>query len=169
MELLRANANARFGEGQCTPEVDIFLGIRCSHDHELGIFRMDVESKVIALLNDLSLAHLNSTEAPYHAGLCKLDVNVDEGQKFTNLTPTFRTIREHYASICGSCIYLAVTCRPDISTICKSCVSGNARPYSTSCAAGILYVNISDWNLEDCGERSYRYGRLDYSRMHLAA
>jgi len=123
---LRQKANARFGEGQWTPSVDSFLGINCYHNLATGTFPMDVASKITQLLDDYELQDLRGSDVPYAAELDKINPSFEnyEDSKKKHIS----IIKANFANICGTCIYLAITCRPDIATICNQACRGMHGP-----------------------------------------
>ena len=127
IERLRVASNERFGEGQWTPEVDSFLGLRCQRCHLTGVFKIDVEMKIEALVESLDLKGLTPVTVPWNAELDTVHVRPESSQtqgKERHLS----IIKDNFATICGTCLYMSITCRPDIATICSRYCRGMHGP-----------------------------------------
>ena len=115
----RAAADARFGTLSWDDSIESFLGINCRHDRTKGIFTFDIAAKINALLKELGL-DLKGTDVPYHPDLTSGKISEST---LKQLRPILDKIKPKFSSILGSCIYMSISCRPDITTIChKACM-----------------------------------------------
>ena len=106
--------------------MDSFLGINCHHDLAAGTFSMDVASKIEQMLEDYDLQDLHGIDVPFNAELEKVNPDLTKGDETRKRH--LAIIKDHFASLCGTCIYLSITCRPDIATICNRACRGMHGP-----------------------------------------
>ena len=104
--------------------ISSFLGINISYDQKMGTMRMDVKGKVDEMFAAhqclRSLPHANN---PWSPDLAKASVNED-----TPLDEIETHIKEHYASLVGSLIYITITVRPDLSYVVGRLARGMHAP-----------------------------------------
>ena len=90
-----------------------FLGINMDYDLDSGVLSMDVESKIKKLFTDHSILNvLKNVKCPTPITEDTLNVPDAHQQKWA---PVDHHIANKYASINGAIIYMAITCRPDIT------------------------------------------------------
>ena len=90
-----------------------FLGINMDYDLDSGVLSMDVESKIKKLFDDHSILNvLKNVKCPTPITEDTLNVPDAHQQKWA---PVDHHIASKYASINGALIYMAITCRPDIT------------------------------------------------------
>jgi hypothetical protein len=101
-----------------------FLGINILHDVRAGRLEMDVEQKVEKLLAEHSLLH-NVRMHDVPASDAASEVPESAALKYTE---TDIYIKTNYASIIGSCIYMSITVRNDITFAVGKCARGMHNP-----------------------------------------
>ena len=101
-----------------------FLGINILHDVRAGRLEMDVEQKVEKLLAEHSLLH-NVRMHDVPASDAASEVPESAASKYTE---TDIYIKNNYASIIGSCIYMSITVRNDITFAVGKCARGMHNP-----------------------------------------
>ena len=90
----------------------------CNHTDPLCAGKID------SLLAKYSgLQKLTSSLVPYATTFKKIDDSADH-----QLTDIQECIRENFASIVGACIYMSITARPDITTLCNKACKGMHNP-----------------------------------------
>ena len=105
------------GDNTWDEPVNSFLGMAIEYSN--GRLSMNVRAKVQDLFDKYSSLnginrHLNT---PHGTAITDPPKPEDE-----SLTEFQLKLKQHFASLVGSCIYFSVTCRPDISTIvAKAC------------------------------------------------
>jgi hypothetical protein len=115
----------RFGlEKDKWEDVQSFLGINISYDYKIGRFEMDVASKITSLMATHSV--LNNVK-PQDVPINDASMDVPDSAA-SNYSDTDRYIVDHYPSIVGSCIYISITCRPDIAFAVGKCARGMHNP-----------------------------------------
>lgn len=88
-----------------------FLGINI--EHSPGTLTMDVRAKIVDLFNRHAvLVKLQSNKADVPINDAVMDVPDNAKEGFSAID---KYIEDNYASINGSIIYMAITCRPDIT------------------------------------------------------
>ena len=121
----RKSLEKRFGlEKDKWEDVQSFLGINISYDFKVGRFEMDVSQKVTTLLAAHSI--LNNVK-PQDVPINDASMDIADSAA-ANYSDTDRYIVDHYPSIVGSCIYISITCRPDIAFAVGKCARGMHSP-----------------------------------------
>ena len=121
----RRKLESRFGlDKDKWEDVQSFLGINISYDVNVGRFEMDVGQKVATLFATHSiLKNVRGQDVPIN------DASMDiPDSAAANYSDTDRYIVDHYPSIVGSCIYISITCRPDIAFAVGKCARGMHNP-----------------------------------------
>lgn len=122
IEELRLKLKAKYDIKQFEP-LSSFLGINIDYDKANGHLSMDVKSKIDTLFAERSeLNGIGHSTLPMEHTVP--DRKGDKICKFLS----YLAKPSIYASIVGSCIYLAVTCRPDISHAVGRCSRGMHSP-----------------------------------------
>jgi hypothetical protein len=85
---------------------------------------MDVASKITSLMATHSV--LNNVK-PQDVPINDASMDVPDSAA-SNYSDTDRYIVDHYPSIVGSCIYISITCRPDIAFAVGKCARGMHNP-----------------------------------------
>jgi hypothetical protein len=101
-----------------------FLGINITYDHRTGRLEMDISQKIKTMLDEHKLLHnVKTQDVPI------TDANLDVPESAAaNYTQTDKYIVENYASIIGSCIYMSITVRNDITFAVGKCARGMHKP-----------------------------------------
>ena len=94
------------------------------YDHKVGRLEMDVATKITSLLATHSI--LNNVK-PQDVPINDASMDIPDSAA-SNYSDTDRYIVEHYPSIVGSCIYISITCRPDIAFAVGKCARGMHAP-----------------------------------------
>ena len=105
-------------------ELSSFLGINIEHNKQTGILSMDVKAKIDAMFDERpQLNGLGHSSKP-------MDETVNLTRKSDDKCKYIKYLQNPtvYASVVGSCIYLAITCRPDISHAVGRCSRGMHAP-----------------------------------------
>ena len=101
-----------------------FLGINISYDLRAGRLEMDISQKVKTMLNEHKLLH---NVKPQDVPITDANMDVPESAA-AKYTSTDKYIVENYASIVGSCIYMSITVRNDITFAVGKCARGMHKP-----------------------------------------
>ena len=105
-------------------DLSSFLGINIHYDLRAGRLEMDVEQKVEKLLAEHPLLHnIRMHDVP--ASDSASEVPESAASKYTE---TDVYIKNNYASIIGSCIYMSITVRNDITFAVGKCARGMHNP-----------------------------------------
>ena len=97
-----------------------FLGVNVHYDLRAGRLEMDVEQKVEKLLAEHPLLHnIRMHDVPVSDSAS--EVPESAASKYTE---TDIYIKNNYASIIGSCIYMSITVRSDITFAVGKCARG---------------------------------------------
>ena len=92
--------------------ISSFLGINMRYDKAAGVLAMDVKAKVDDFFKAHStLSKLGSSNVPY----VDAQVKAAYASPQRSLRSTELYMKEHFASIVGTLIYLSITVRPDIT------------------------------------------------------
>ena len=107
---------------------------------------MNVKAKVLAMFEKFPfLKNFNKYLRQPHQDCLERPVTDD------SLTPLQEQLKTHFASICGICIYLSITCRPDIATLVgKACkgMHGPTKLHILYLETLVKYLKSSaDWEL----------------------
>ena len=93
-----------------------FLGININHEH--GVLSMDIRAKIVDLFNKhaiLAAVQKDKCDVPINDAVMDIkDADVND-TKIAKFSAVDKYIYENYASINGSMIYMAITCRADIT------------------------------------------------------
>lgn len=119
---LRQNLLKEYSITQFEP-INSFLGINIRYDIKAGQLTMDVANKIDALfLEKPRLQNIGSNNIPMAVTL--------PDRKKDKIDPLLAYLSDPkvYASIVGTLIYLAITCRPDISHAVGRCSRGMHSP-----------------------------------------
>ena len=125
VEKLKAGLVERFNIDDTKWEgLSSFLGINIHYDLRAGRLEMDVEQKVEKLLAEHPLLHnIRMHDVP--ASDSASEVPESAASKYTE---TDVYIKNNYASIIGSCIYMSITVRNDITFAVGKCARGMHNP-----------------------------------------
>ena len=125
VEKLKAGLVERFNIDDTKWEgLSSFLGINIHNDLRAGRLEMDVEQKVEKLLAEHPLLHnIRMHDVP--ASDSASEVPESAASKYTE---TDVYIKNNYASIIGSCIYMSITVRNDITFAVGKCARGMHNP-----------------------------------------
>ena len=105
--------------------ISSFLGIDILYDRTKGILTMNVKAKIDKLFDDHHphLSRIGTLGTPVTS-----DFAHDGFEEDVELTPMEAYLKQHYASIVGSMIYIMTTCRPDIAFVTGKLARGMHQP-----------------------------------------
>ena len=104
--------------------ISSFLGINITYDQKEGVMKLDVKGKI----DELFVAHPIFAKLPHHANPWSSDLAKAKFDENAPLDEVEQHIREHYASLVGSLIYITITVRPDLSYVVGRMARGMHAP-----------------------------------------
>jgi hypothetical protein len=112
---------------QCevSDRVESFLGILVTGNTENGEIMLSVPSKIEKLIDEVNIA-IGGGKLGTKSVLSEDAIN--EKKKFNASSELQNYVKEKFAHIVGSCIYMSITARPDISTWVSRAAKGMHNP-----------------------------------------
>ena len=102
-----------------------FLGINMCYDKVNGVLAMDVKAKIDDFFKaHPTLAKLGSSNVPY----CETNVKAAQANPTRSLRSSEQYMKDHFASIVGTLIYMSITVRPDITYAVNQMAKGMHNP-----------------------------------------
>ena len=155
---VRQVLDTKYNLGSWDDEVKSFLGMNCTWDEIQGEFHFDVKHKVEKLLQESPLyKQLKPRDAPWGEIInrpAQMKDKNDQGEEII-LTELQLYIKVEYRHICGCLIYMSITCRSDITTMCNICCKTMSNPDRQS----VILLEILLGYLKQHPERGLVYYR----------
>ena len=121
---LRLALDANFGSCKWHENCSSFLGMDIQYNQLAGTLILSCPGRINAMFEKYDkLQVINPSSCPYSPSFKKLD----DTQEF-KMTDLQAYLRDHFASIVGTIIYMSSTCRPDITTLCNKACKGMHNP-----------------------------------------
>mmetsp|Transcript_14371 Transcript_14371/g.19207 ORF Transcript_14371/g.19207 Transcript_14371/m.19207 type:complete len:425 (-) Transcript_14371:898-2172(-) len=116
--------NTEYGDVTWTPKVNSFLGILCESNLSNTQLKMSIGAKIEELVTSIGFKPgTDRADSPWCAALEDARKHLDKP-----LTIRQKLIQDNFRRVCGSLIYINITCRPDLSTAVGFACRGMASP-----------------------------------------
>ena len=123
-QIFRTALNDAFGDCTWNNNCSSFLGVDLKYNQVSGSLKMSCVGKIDGLFDKFpALQKVQPSRIPYHTAFKKA---LDSENKA--LSEVQECIKNDFASIVGACIYMSITCRPDIVTLCNKACKGMHDP-----------------------------------------